>query len=224
MKHSFWKTLASSLGYLTIAIVCLIQWNAHDPWLRIDRFAGTYFLLRLIGSLHSVVSSLGVFRSRQLREEWWSLHSDRTWTRWVMLLMALDLVVFLDYGHGQFTPWLAQPALQITGIILYAIVTIWQIWTDEYLAHYFSRNGQSLLPMNQGPYRFVRHPRYASAIAGKAAMALIFASLFGWLLMLAWGMLLLNKIALEEKHLRNMFGSNYESYAHTTAKVIPGIY
>jgi protein-S-isoprenylcysteine O-methyltransferase Ste14 len=78
--------------------------------------------------------------------------------------------------------------------------------------------------MNQGPYRFVRHPRYASAIAGKAAMALIFASLFGWLLMLAWGMLLLNKIALEEKHLRNLFGSNYESYAQTTARVIPGIY
>ena len=224
MKHSFWKTLASSLGYLAIAVVCLIRWNMHDPWQRIDRFAGGYFILRLIGSLHSIISSLGVFRSRQLREEWWSLHSDRTWTRWVMLLMALDLVVFLDYGHGQFTPWLAQPLLQIAGVVLYAIVTVWQIWTDEYLAHYFSRNGQSLLPMNQGPYRFVRHPRYASAIAGKAAMALIFASLFGWLLMLAWGMLLLNKIALEEKHLRNLFGSNYESYAQTTARVIPGIY
>jgi protein-S-isoprenylcysteine O-methyltransferase Ste14 len=34
----------------------------------------------------------------------------------------------------------------------------------------------------------------------------------------------LNKIALEEKHLRNLFGSNYESYAQTTARVIPGIY
>jgi len=124
MKHSFWKTLASSLGYLAIAVVCLIRWNMHDPWQRIDRFAGGYFILRLIGSLHSIISSLGVFRSQQLREEWWSLHSDRTWTRWVMLLMALDLVVFLDYGHGQFTPWLAQPLLVAMGVVdtlMYAV-------------------------------------------------------------------------------------------------------
>ena len=224
MKHPLWKTLASSLGYLAVAFACLIRWNVHDPWLRVDRFAGSYFFLRLIGSLHSIVSSIGVFRSPQLREEWWSLHSDRTWTRWVMLLMALDLIVFFDYGHGQFTPWLAHRAPQSAGVVLYAIVTGWQIWTDEYLSHYFSRNGQPLLPMSQGPYRFVRHPRYASAIAGKAAMALIFASFFAWLLVVVWGLLLLNKISLEEKHLRKLFGLNYDSYAQTTAKVIPGIY
>jgi protein-S-isoprenylcysteine O-methyltransferase Ste14 len=55
-------------------------------------------------------------------------------------------------------------------------------------------------------------------------MALVFGSLFGWLLMIAWGLLLLKKIEVEEKHLRKMFGSPYESYAQTTAKVIPGIY
>ena len=78
--------------------------------------------------------------------------------------------------------------------------------------------------MNYGPYRYVRHPRYAAAIIGKVAMALVFGSLFGWLLMIAWEFLLLKKIEVEEKHLRKMFGSPYESYAQTTAKVIPGIY
>jgi protein-S-isoprenylcysteine O-methyltransferase Ste14 len=78
--------------------------------------------------------------------------------------------------------------------------------------------------MNVGPYRFVRHPRYAAAIVGKVAMALTFASLFGWLLAIAWGFLLLNKIAVEEKYLRHLFGARYELYARNTAKVIPGIY
>jgi hypothetical protein len=178
MKRMLAKTLAGSLSYLIVALACLVQWNAPNPWVRIDWFAGTYFVLRLAGSLHSIVSSLGVFRSGTLRQEWWGLNSDRGETHWVMLLMALDLVVFLDYGHWRFTPWLAHPILQTTGVAIYAVVTFWQIWTDSYLARYFNQNHQAPLPMNVGPYRYVRHPRYASAIAGKVAMALIFASIF----------------------------------------------
>jgi protein-S-isoprenylcysteine O-methyltransferase Ste14 len=146
-----------------------------------------------------------------------------------MLLMALDLVVFLDYGHWRVVPSLVRPSLQIAGLALYLAVTLWQIWTDGYLARYFTpshfTHGElPLAPMNRGPYRYVRHPRYAAAIVGKVAMALTFASVFGWLLVIAWGLLLLNKIAVEEKHLRELFGSRYESYARTTAKVVPGIY
>jgi protein-S-isoprenylcysteine O-methyltransferase Ste14 len=141
-----------------------------------------------------------------------------------MFLMVLDLVVFLDYGHWRFTPWLAQPAPQAIGLGLYLAVTLWQIWTDVYLARYFNQGKTPLVPINRGPYRYVRHPRYAAAIVGKVAMALTFASLFGWLLVIAWGLLLLNKIAVEEKHLRELFGLRYESYAQTTARVIPGLY
>ncbi len=218
------KTLLCSLAYLALAVGCLVQWSSPHPWARIDWFAGTYFALRLAGSLHSILSSLGVFRSGTLRQEWWALNSDPAGPRWVMVLMALDLVVFLDYGHWQLTPWLARPALQIAGTGMYAVVTFWQIWTDSYLARYFNKNQQPLVPMNKGPYRFVRHPRYGAAIAGKVAMALTFASLPAWFLVVGWGLLLLNKIAVEEKHLRKLFGVPYESYARTTAKVIPGIY
>jgi protein-S-isoprenylcysteine O-methyltransferase Ste14 len=141
-----------------------------------------------------------------------------------MVLMALDLVVFLDYGHWRFAPRLEQPALQAIGLALYFGVTLWQIWTDAYLAEYFHQGGAAPVPMKRGPYRYVRHPRYAAAIVGKVAMALTFASFFAWALVIAWGLLLLNKIAVEEKHLRELFGPRYESYARTTAKVIPGIY
>jgi len=224
MSKMFWKTLAYSLAYLAIAVACLIRWTAPDPWQRFDWFAGGYFLLRFVSSLHSIVSSLGVFRSGLLRQEWWALNSDPAGPKWVMALMAFDLVVFIDYGHWQLSPWLVRPVFQGIGIALYCAVTCWQIWTDHYLARYFDQHQQSLLPMNHGPYRYVRHPRYAAAIAGKIAMALTFASLLGWLLVIAWGGLLLNKIAIEERHLRRLFGVRYESYARTTARVIPGIY
>jgi protein-S-isoprenylcysteine O-methyltransferase Ste14 len=219
-----WKTLVLSLGYLAVALACLIQWKGSNPWIRVDWFAGGYFAFRLAGSLHSIFSSRPAFRSGSLRQEWWALDSDPAGPKWVMVLMALDLVVFLDYGHWQFTPWLVRPTFQSAGLALYLAVTVWQIWTDAYLANYFNKTQTPLVPMNQGPYRYVRHPRYGAAIVGKIAMALTFCSLFGWLLAVAWGLLLLNKIEVEERHLRKVFGSPYESYARTTAKVIPGIY
>src|SRR5580692_3004905 len=206
MKKSFWITWASSLGYLLVALACLICWGQQRPLQRLDYFAGAYLVLRLIGCLHSLSSSRTVFDSTFLRKQWWALDSDPAGPQWVMVLMALDLVVFLDYGHWRLTPALARPGLQIAGIVLYFVVTVWQIWTDSYLARYFNENGRPLLPMNQGPYRYVRHPRYAAAIVGKVAMALTFASFFGWGLAFAWGLLLLNKVAVEEKHLRKLFG------------------
>ena len=224
MRRMFGKTLAYSLAYVGVAIACLVQWHSPKPWARLDWFAGAYFALRMAGSLHSIVSSLGVFRSGTLRREWWALNSDPAGPRWVMALMALDLIVFLDYGHWRFAPWLARPSLQIAGIAIYFLVSFWQIWTDSYLARYFNQNQQPLVPMNDGPYRYMRHPRYAAAIVGKIAMALTFASPLGWFLVIAWGFLLLNKIEVEETHLRKLFGVRYESYARGTAKVIPKIY
>ena len=224
MKPLFWKTLACSLGYLLLAMACLVQWPRPFPWERLDWFAGSYFALRFVGSLHSIFSSSGVFHSRPLREEWWALNSDPTGPQLVMLLMALDLTVFLDYGHWRLTPRLLQPEMQIAGVGIYLAITLLQIWTDSYLARFFNPGEIAPVPMNHGPYRLVRHPRYAAAIVGKDGMALIFGSFFGWLLVVAWGALLLNKISVEEKHLRKMFGANYETYARTTAKVIPGIY
>jgi protein-S-isoprenylcysteine O-methyltransferase len=212
------------MGYLLLALACLVQWRGPLLWERLDWFAGSYFALRFVGSLHSILSSLGVFHSKPLREEWWALNSDPTGPHWVMLLMAFDLTVFLDYGHWQLTPRLLRPDMQIVGVTMYLAITVLQIWTDSYLARFFNPGEVAPVPMNHGPYRLVRHPRYAAAILGKVAMALIFGSLFGWLLVVAWGALLLNKISVEEKHLRKVFGTNYETYARTTAKVIPGIY
>lgn len=221
---SFWTTLTCSVGYLLLALACLTQWRHLPPSLQLDYFSGGYLALRLLGSIYSLSSSRMVFQSSPVKEQWWALDSDPAGPRWVMVLMALDLVVFVDYGHWRLTPWLLRPGLQTIGLALYLAVTSWQIWTDAYLARYFNQEEVSLVPMNHGPYRYVRHPRYAAAIVGKVAMAITFASFFGWLLVIAWGMLLLNKIAIEEKHLRKMFGMRYESYARTTAKVIPGIY
>jgi protein-S-isoprenylcysteine O-methyltransferase Ste14 len=224
MPKTFWITLAFSLGYLALALGCLVLPGTAHPWLRVDWFSGGYLAFRFLGAIHSLVSSRGVFHSKPVMREWWALDSDPAGPKWVMFLMVGDLAVFLDYGHWQLVAKLEQPLLQSLGLGLYVAVAVWQTWTDTHLARYFRREDPETVPMDHGPYRYVRHPRYSAAIVAKVAFALALASVLGWVLAAAWAILLLRKIAVEEAHLRSIFGSRYEAYSQRTAKVLPGIY
>jgi protein-S-isoprenylcysteine O-methyltransferase Ste14 len=224
MNAKFWKTLLASLGYLCLTVACLVRWGTPHPWVRIDFFAGGYLVLRLLGVFHSIWSSRTVFRSNALMRQWWALDSDPKGPKWIILLMMADLTIYLDYGHWQLVPELQQRVLQSFGLGLYLATSIWQVWTDVYLARYFNRGDCEVPPMARGPYRYVRHPRYSAAMVAKVALALTLGSAFGWLLAVVWSVILLNKIAVEELHLRTVFGSRYETYSQTTAKVFPGIY
>ena len=217
-------TTILSLAYLLLALACLVQWRAASPWPRVDLFSGGYLALRLFGSVHSLVSSRRAFRSRPLRREWWGQTSNPAIVRWVILLMLCDLTVFLDYGHWHIIPALERPLLQALGLGLYFLAVVWQIWTDSYLARHFKDGRSGETPTVVGPFRHVRHPRYGAAILGKIALALVFASLPGWLLLLPWTVLLLNKVKAEEAHLRRVFGTRYEAYARKTSRLLPGVY
>lgn len=223
-QQSFWLTLVFSLGYLGLALACLFTWDASNPWGHLDRYSGGYLILRLVASLHSLISSRKVFRSKQVMQEWWALDSDPAGPTWVMVLMVSDLLVFLAYGRWHPLRVLEHPVLQGLGLGLYSVVIVWQAWTDGYLANYFERQESLPLPMNRGPFRFIRHPRYAAAMLGKVALALAFASAIAWFLAAAWMYLLIRKISIEEAHLRTVFGPTYEAYSRKTARVFPGIY
>ena len=217
-------TGALSLAYLLLALACLLQWGTARPWGRVDLFSGVYLGLRLLGALHSLASSHRAFRSRSLRREWWGQTSNAATVRWVILLMLGDLMVFLDYGHWHVVSSLERPALQGVGLGLYLLAAVWQIWTDSCLARHFSDERSQEAPTIVGPFRHMRHPRYAAAILGKIAFALVFASIFGWLLLLPWTVLLLQKVIAEEAHLHKLFGSRYQEYAERTARLLPGLY
>jgi len=78
------------------------------------------------------------------------------------------------------------------GVGLYLAVAIWQTWTDNYFARYFSQENAKAVPMDHGPHLHLRHPRYSAAIVAKIALAL--ASVLGWVLAAAWTIVMLRKI------------------------------
>ncbi len=78
--------------------------------------------------------------------------------------------------------------------------------------------------MTTGPFHYVRHPRYSGILGVRAAYALTFASPVAWVLAVAWLVVLLRRIHLEEAHLRAEFGDRYERYAARTSRLIPSLF
>lgn len=216
---------AWAFGHLVISALCLVHWQA-DHWSSFDRFSVSYLLIKLAGSIQSLYSGMAAFRSEKVRHEWWGVSSDPNIVRWTQLLMIGDLVVLFDYSHWQTLHWLALPGVQFCGLAIYLLAKLWQMWTDSYLAAYFtdSKNSEASVVMRRGPFRFIRHPRYAAVILGKLGCALIFASVFGWILAVAWAFVYTRKVMREEVHLRKTLGEQYREYSGRTSRFIPGVY
>lgn len=207
-----------------MAAACMIRWGQPNPWSRLDLPVCGYLLIRIFASIHSLASGRKVFRDRQTMQEWWATNSDPGGIRRVVILMVLDLGVFLYYGHGRPIPLLERPALQVCGLLIYIGAVAAQMWADNHLARFFAAGPQSDIVMTDGLYRYVRHPRYSAALAGKLGFALIFANWLGWIMVFLWAALLIHKVEVEEAHLSKLLGRNYATYQQTTRKFLPGVY
>jgi protein-S-isoprenylcysteine O-methyltransferase Ste14 len=221
-----------SVGYLVVALACLIQWKKGSLWSRIDIFSGGYLLMRVLPFLLRMLRRTKMLlsgRSKKSippasRAERWGSTAAPSWEYWALALTVADLAVYLDYGHWHLMPSLQPPDLQAAGLVLHLAVALWGMWTARYLAVAFS--GANLTPalVRSGPFQYIRHPTYAAAMVEKIAVALVFASPVGWLLLIPWCVLLLRQVRLEELHLQRLFGSEYVSYSRQTARLVPGIY
>ncbi len=225
LKLAYWGALVSSFLFLVAALACLRQWGAADPWSRIDVFSGTYFVLAVVLTIALALGFNRVaFRSKEVMGEAAGMSYDPAPLRWGTFLVLGELAVYLDYAHWHLLPWLEQRALQATGLGLIIAAAAWLLWTDSYLVRHFSGDLSARKLMTDGPFRSVRHPRYLSLLVGKAAFALLFASALAWLLFLGWILLMLRRMRLEEAHMRELFGAEYDAYAQRTARLLPGIY
>ncbi len=225
LHRAYWvSTIFAFLSPLA-ALACLRQWGTPHPWSRLDVFSGGFIV---VSTLAVILVSFGfnraVFRSMSILREAAGLNYDPRLVVGSSFLAALDMTLYLDYGHWRLVPSLARPPLQWAGLVLAVAATTWVLWTDRHLINHFRGDLEHRVLMTGGPFRFVRHPRYSSILFSRAAIALALASILGWILALAWGYLILRRIRLEEIHLREIFGAQYETYAARTWRLLPGIY
>lgn len=216
--------LVFMLIYLALMLACLRQWGQIDAWSRLNFFSGTAIVLSLLLGAEQILFTFALPKSGETKREAFGITYDPGMATWVMLLAACEFAVFLDYGHLHLMPALERGWLQDIGLGCYVVALLLLRWTDARLARHFSSSGEGRELMTDGPFRYLRHPRYAGLIISRIAFALVFASLPGWLLVIGWILIVHRRITLEEPHLRKIFGQDYEAYSQRTSRLLPGIY
>jgi protein-S-isoprenylcysteine O-methyltransferase len=201
-------------GYLGVAIALM--------WPRVDAVAAASLAFSVaLGFEHlSFARRLG---SDDVRQEAFGTGYDPGMAKWISALSLAELAVFVDFGHMGLAPALEWAPLRWAGLALYAAALAWLRWTDRYLARHFAAGGEREV-IARGPFRFVRHPRYAGLVASRVAFALAFGSAVAYALVPLWVGVVLRRIRLEEAHLDDLFGDRYRAYAAATARLLPGVY
>ncbi len=151
--------------------------------------------------------------------------------RWVVLLMqvlSLAIVIAAAYSDrhaaavfGEFMP------VRYLGLFLFAFGFVMMNWTAATLGKQFSvqvtlQKDHRLV--TSGLYHYLRHPRYLSIIIFNLGIALVFRSWLALILVAALTLVLLWRIHDEEAFMRQAFGTEWETYARQSWRLIPLLY
>lgn len=226
MKKALWgASISSILVGPALTVFCLRQWGTEYPWSRLNLYSSSFLVLGAIVAVEEAITfGPSAFRSKEVAREALGLSYDTALFRGGMGLNAALLLVVLDYAHWHLVPALERPLLQGIGLLLGILGVVWQTWADAWLGRHFASDLAARKLMTGGPFHFVRHPRYSGFLVRKLAWALLFASLIGWALLAIWLVLVFRRMDREEVHLAELFGADYQGYAHRTARLLPGVY
>jgi protein-S-isoprenylcysteine O-methyltransferase Ste14 len=190
----------------------------------LDPFGIVGLLLNLLWIIKHIGYGVSLRRTRGGLRKGFGLSFDPLMIMWVIILIVGESLVVIDYAYWHLFDIFREPLLQGTGVVLFVFGLIWLAWVDKYLAaHFAKRDSEQRLIIN-GPFKYIRHPRYTGLILTKIASALIFSSLIGWIVVLTWIFVLYRRIRLEEPYLKDIFGEEYEKYSKQTWRLLPKIF
>jgi len=78
--------------------------------------------------------------------------------------------------------------------------------------------------VDHGPYAVIRHPGYAGMIAGVPLMAIAVGSWWGFAAASLYALLILNRVAVEDRFLRANLPGYVEYTTRVTSRLLPGIW
>jgi protein-S-isoprenylcysteine O-methyltransferase Ste14 len=120
------------------------------------------------------------------------------------------------------------PALEIGGLAAYGLGFLVMAWALVTLGRNYQLGGNAPRPddgmINSGPYRLVRHPMYAAALAIALGLACLTQSLAFLAVFFVYMALLIPLIAVEENTLQGAYGERYAAYRQKTKKLVPFVY
>lgn len=146
----------------------------------------------------------------------------------VLQVLSLTLVFGAPYCDRRNIAVLgSSDALRYVGLLLYLSGMLIMHWAEAILGRQFSvdvtiQEGHRLI--TDGPYRYLRHPRYLGVLIFSVGIALVFRSGLALLLVAALTLVLVWRIYDEETLLHRQFGDEWEAYSRRSWRLIPFVY
>jgi protein-S-isoprenylcysteine O-methyltransferase Ste14 len=154
----------------------------------------------------------------------WDRHSAKLWDAANVIEPVGMVLGFLGIGRIQTFPNVIS---SVGVVLLVAGITI--RWTAIYaLGKYFTglvviKTDHRLI--RTGLYKHLRHPAYTGTLLMHLGLGLSFAS---WVSLgfstIPYFAVALYRMRVEERALAKAFGAEYTAYAHSTKRLIPGLY
>ena len=134
---------------------------------------------------------------------------------------SLASAVLLGYARIAVLPsWLFYP-----GLATYLFGIAYANWAAITLGRFYAPTVQVQIDhrvIDKGPYRFVRHPRYAGGLLAYLGLGLALQSWAAVLvLLIATGLGYIYRIRVEERFLIAELGDDYIEYCKRTKRIIP---
>jgi protein-S-isoprenylcysteine O-methyltransferase Ste14 len=130
----------------------------------------------------------------------------------------------IDWLYARILP--ASTAIVMAGLVMTAAGLAFSVWARLHLGGNWSGTitlKQDHTLVRTGPYRLVRHPIYSGLLLALLGSAIAMGEWRGFVsVALAW-LAFLRKSSLEERWMREKFGSDYERYACEVPALIPSI-
>jgi protein-S-isoprenylcysteine O-methyltransferase len=138
------------------------------------------------------------------------------------------LAGFLLARHVTALNWPLQSPIVFLAVLLLVGGIAFRIWAIRHLGRFFTvdvgiQQGHEVV--EDGPYRFVRHPSYSGSLLALVGVGLLTFNWLGLFLIVTCTFLAYTlRIPVEEKALLAQFGAQYAEYAARTKRLIPWIY
>jgi protein-S-isoprenylcysteine O-methyltransferase Ste14 len=143
----------------------------------------------------------------------------------VMLFCALVFVPFADRRNIGVV--MDSPVLRWAGLVLAILGMGLIFWSGIALGRLYSpevtlQKEHHLI--TDGPYRYIRHPRYLGGMVQGIGLSLLFRSWIGIVLTLVFVAIVLFRIKDEETLMSREFGLEWETYCRKSWRMVPFVF
>lgn len=226
MKSVMYYSLAFLVSLLIFVGLPLLGWGLGDLSSFFDHSVRSAYVVIIVAlQLFAILYNPQVGRNQENRKSGVAAPKVDLVLVQIFSLAIVILAPFSD--RHSFVVFNFGDAGRMVGLVLIVPGFVLMQMAEKYLAKQFSiqvtiQEDHKLI--QNGPYQFIRHPRYLGVLVFFLGISLAFRSLLAVLVIIALLGVLLWRVSAEEKLMQLEFGEAWEAYRRTSWKIIPFIF